>query len=125
RQQCRPSPQGVEEEDAARRPFPRDEAPQALRETLREESPGEGGSRPSRPQARPQKITARGSATDEASGGPRDWRKRPSRSRAPFLIWKGRRRRLRPGSVSTVEIDGKQDAAKGGEAGNGGSRAPS
>jgi small subunit ribosomal protein S21 len=48
------------------------------------ESPGESGSRPSRPQARPQKIAARGSATNEASGDPRDWRKRP-RSRAPFL----------------------------------------
>src|SRR5262249_19066104 len=27
RQQCRPSPQGIEEEDAARRSFPRDETP--------------------------------------------------------------------------------------------------
>src|SRR6516225_1123870 len=41
RQQCRPSPQGAEEEDAARRRLPQDEAPQALRKTLGEKSPGE------------------------------------------------------------------------------------
>ena len=50
-------------------------------------SPGEGGSDPPRPQARPQKAAARGSAADEASGspwcGPRT--KRPA-ARAPLLI---------------------------------------
>jgi len=38
RQQCRPSPQGAEKEDAARRCLPRDETPQALRETLEAEA---------------------------------------------------------------------------------------
>src|SRR5215471_16039606 len=75
-----------QEEDATRRRLPRDEAPQALRETFGEDGPGEGGSRSSRPQARPQKITVRRSATDEGSGGPRDCRKGPPRSLAPFLI---------------------------------------
>src|SRR5215471_15038152 len=32
----------IEEEDAARRPFPRDKAPQPLRKAFREESPGRG-----------------------------------------------------------------------------------
>jgi len=34
------------------------------------ESPGESGSHPPRPQTRPQKDAARGSAADEASGDP-------------------------------------------------------
>src|ERR1035437_5149463 len=86
RQQCRPSPQGAEEEDATRGHLPRDEAPRPLRETLREESPREGGSHPPRPQARAQEIAARGPAADEASGDPRGPGKRRPRARPPLLI---------------------------------------
>jgi len=86
RQQCRSGPQGVEEEDAARRRLPRDEAPKALRKALREENPGEGGSHPTRPQARTQKVAARRSTTDEAPGAAWDRRKGWIRSRASFLI---------------------------------------
>ena len=57
-------------------------------EKPREESSGEVGSRPSRPQAGPQKVAARGSAADEAPSNPRDRRKRRSCSHASFLIWK-------------------------------------
>src|SRR5665647_2188004 len=86
RQQCRPGSQGAEEEDAARGHLPRDEAPRPLRETLREESPREGGSHQPRPQARAQEIAARGPAADEASGDPRGPGKRRPRARAPLLI---------------------------------------
>ena len=61
------------------------------------ESLGEGGSGPSRPQTRAQKVATRGFATDEASGGPRDRRERPPRALAPFLICNSRRQHLRPG----------------------------
>src|ERR1035437_2240787 len=86
RQQCLPSSQGTEEEDAARGHLPRDEAPRPLRETLREESPREGGSHPPRPQARAQEIAARGPAADEVSGDPRGPGKRRPRARPPLLI---------------------------------------
>jgi small subunit ribosomal protein S21 len=46
----------------------------------------EGGSHPPRPQARPQKAAARGSAADEASGDPTGPRKRRSRARPSLLI---------------------------------------
>ena len=52
-------------------------------------SPGEGGSDPPRPQARPQKVAARGPAADEAPGDPgsgtRKRRPRPPLA-APLLI---------------------------------------
>src|ERR1035437_37509 len=86
RQQCRPGSQGAEEEDAARGHLPRDEAPRPLRETLREESPREGGSHQPRPQARDQEIAARGPAADEASGGPRGPGKRRPPACPPLLI---------------------------------------
>ena len=49
-------------------------------------NPRESGSHPPRPQARPQKDAARGSAADEASGDPRGPRKRRPRARPPLLI---------------------------------------
>jgi hypothetical protein len=66
--------------------------------TLREESPGKGGSHPPRPQARPQKTAARGFAADEASGNPRgSWKRRPA-ARASLLILE------QPKSTSSREI---------------------
>ena len=50
------------------------------------ENPGESGSHPPRPQARPQKDAARGSAADEASGDPRGPRKRRPRALPSLLI---------------------------------------
>src|ERR1051325_3783206 len=78
RQQCRSSPQGAEEEDAARGDFPRDEAPRPLRKALREKGPRKGRSRAPRTQARPQEIAARRPAADEAEAGIRcgAWRTR-------------------------------------------------
>jgi hypothetical protein len=49
RQQRRSSPEGAEEEDAARGHFPRDEASRSLRKAVGKEGSGEGGSDPSRP----------------------------------------------------------------------------
>src|SRR5260370_42586242 len=87
RQQCRPSPQGAEEEDAARGRIPRDETPRPLRKTLREEGPGEDGSHPPRPQARPQKAATRGFAADEASGNPRrSCKSRPAARASPLIL---------------------------------------
>jgi hypothetical protein len=80
--------QGVETENATRGRVPRDEAPWALRKTLREASPGKSGSCPSRPEARSQKVAARRSAADEAACSPGGPRNRWPRAQAPFLIWK-------------------------------------
>src|SRR6266496_1057623 len=66
RQQCRPGPQGAEEEDAARGHFPRDEAPRPLRKTLREEGAREGGSHPPGAQAGAQARATRGPAAQQA-----------------------------------------------------------
>src|SRR5205085_9647045 len=60
RQQRRPSPQGAEEEDAARRLVPRNEAARPLRKALRKARPPEGGGRAPGPQAGPQARPARG-----------------------------------------------------------------
>src|ERR1035437_5557545 len=140
RQQCRPSPQGAEEEDAARGHLPRDETPRPLREPLREESSREGGSHPPRPQARPQEDAARGSAADEASGDPRGPRKRRPRAHPPAsdlgtTVTNTLDKNLglktffngTVNSASIVEIHGKQDqgdAAEGRDVGEGGSRDP-
>src|SRR5690606_36506763 len=59
RQQRRPSPQGAEEEDAARGLVPRNEAPRALREAVGKARPPEGRGRPPGPQAGPQARPAR------------------------------------------------------------------
>src|SRR5262249_2863830 len=85
RQQCRPSPQGAEEEDAARGHLPRDEASRTLRKTLRKEGPREGGSDPPGAQACPQAHAARGAVADEAAAGPGRTR-RPARSAPPALL---------------------------------------
>ena len=72
RQQCRSGAQGPEEEDAARRQLPRDEAPRALREALGKARPPEGRGRPSRSQAGPQARPARRPvAGAEAASAPR------------------------------------------------------
>src|SRR4051794_27254690 len=76
RQQCRSSPQGAEEEDAARGDFPRDEAARPLRKALRKEGPRKGRSRAPRAQARAQEAAARRPAADEAEAG---IRRRPGR----------------------------------------------
>jgi len=65
---------------------------------LREKSPGEGGSHPPRPQARPQKAATRGFAADEASDNPRrSWKSRPA-ARASLLILE------QPKSTSSREV---------------------
>src|SRR6516165_5112825 len=63
RQQRRSSPQGAEEEDAARGHIPGDEAPELLRETLREARSRAGRGRATRAQACPQARAARGAAS--------------------------------------------------------------
>src|SRR4030081_100596 len=88
RQQCRSSPQGAEEEDAARGDFPRDEAPRSLRKALREEGPRKGRSRAPRPQAGAQEAAARRLAADEAEAG--------VRRRSGRRAWWPRRRPGRP-----------------------------
>src|SRR5260370_10772800 len=77
RQQCRPGPQGAEEEDAARGDFPRDEAPRPLRKTLREEGAREGGSDPPGAQAGAQARAARRALAQQAQA--------PGPSRRPPL----------------------------------------
>src|SRR5262249_13737860 len=84
RQQCRPGPQGAEEEDAARGHFPRDEAPRPLRKTLGKEGAREGGSDPPGAQARAQAHAARGAAAHEAAAHARRRRtRRPGPPAAP------------------------------------------
>src|SRR5579872_4642494 len=84
-QQRRPSPQGAEEEDAARGRIPRDEAPRPLRKAVGTQSAGTCGGDPPRPQARPQKAAARRSAADEAEAETRyAWPKRAA-AHAPLL----------------------------------------
>src|SRR5215218_252729 len=58
--QRRPDAARPEEEDAARRHLPGDEAPRALREAVREEGPRESRGGAPRPQADPQEAAARG-----------------------------------------------------------------
>src|SRR3979409_2459417 len=94
RKQRRPSPQGAEEEDAARGYFPRDEAPRPLRKALREEGPRKGRSGAPRAQAGPQEAAARRPAADEAEAGVR----RRSRWRA----W--RRWSWRPGGAPRTAL---------------------
>src|SRR5262249_35070863 len=81
RQQRRPSPEGAEEEDAARGHFPRDEASRPLRKTIGKEGAGEGGSDPPGPQARAQKDAARRPPARQATSRSRR-RSRRRRSRA-------------------------------------------
>src|SRR5260370_32119281 len=74
RQQCRPGPQGAQEEDAARGDFPRDEAPRPLRKTIREEGARTGGSDPPGAQAGAQARAARRPAAQQAQARPPDRR---------------------------------------------------
>src|SRR5918998_3181191 len=68
-QQRRSGAPSLEEEDAARRHFPGDEASGALREALGEEGAGEGRGGPPGPKADPQAHAARGPASVQAAGG--------------------------------------------------------
>src|SRR5579863_5065566 len=60
RQQRRSSPQGAQEEDAARGRLPRDEAPPQLRKAVRTPGPRKGRGGAARPQARAQASRTRG-----------------------------------------------------------------
>src|SRR5579863_3369959 len=87
RQQCRSSPQGAEEEDAARGHFPRDETPRSLRKAIGKKSKREGRGDPPRPQARAQAPAARGPAADEAEAGRRRRRRKiRAAARAAFRL---------------------------------------
>src|SRR2546430_2431109 len=70
RQQCRPGPEGAEEEDAARGHFPRDEASRALRKAVGKEGAGKGRGDPPGPQARAQASATRRPASEQAQGRP-------------------------------------------------------
>src|SRR6185437_2140461 len=86
RQQRRPSPQGAQEKDAARRHFPRDETSRSLRKTIGTKGAGKGGSDPSGPQARAQEDAARRPASGQATTDTRtgwSWR-RSWRPRGPW-----------------------------------------
>src|SRR5258705_6965072 len=86
RYQCRSSPEGAEEEGAARGYFPRDEVRRSLGKALREESPRKGGSHTPRAQARPQEAAARRSAADEAEAGV--WRRSRRGARWCWRAWR-------------------------------------
>src|SRR5262249_34734731 len=66
--------------DAARGHFPRDEAPRALRKTLREKGTRKGGSDPPGAQARAQAHAARRLVADEAAARPGRSRRSGARS---------------------------------------------
>src|SRR5262249_6542357 len=104
-------PQGAQEENAARGDFPRDEAPRPLRETLRKEGPGEGGSDPPRPQACPQTHAARGTAADEAEADTRrPWRRTHGRAApAELLIRPGRTGMSQAGRKARVVVLGRRE----------------
>src|SRR5258705_12232606 len=89
RYQCRSSPEGAEEEGAARGYFPRDEVRRSLGKALREESPRKGGSHTPRAQARPQEAAARRSAADEAEAGV--WRRSRCGARWCWRAWRAPR----------------------------------